>query len=112
MNKRKGLSFLLAVMMLLLMVPFSAAPVSAANGTVEVSTWDELKRALEYTTNCSVVKVVKDIETETLNGHTGLHQNNIIFMTMEMDKVLDLNGHTVNAYVKYYSEVGQGYLRG
>ena len=54
--------------------------------------------------------MVKDIETKSLNGHTGLHQDNIIFMTMEMDKVLDLNGHTVNAYVKYYSEVGQGYL--
>ena len=82
----------------------------AADVTVEVSTWDELKRALEYTTRCSVVKVVKDIETKSLNGHTGLHQDNIIFMTMKMDKVLDLNGHTVNAYVKYYSEVGQGYL--
>ncbi len=54
--------------------------------------------------------MVKDIETKSLNGHTGLHQDNIIFMTMKMDKVLDLNGHTVNAYVKYYSEVGQGYL--
>lgn len=110
MNKRKGISFLLAVMMLLLMVPFSAAPVSAANGTVEVSTWEELKRALEYTTNCSVVKVIADIETKSLNGHTGLHQNNIIFLSMAMDKVLELNGHTVNAYIKYYSEVGQGYL--
>ncbi len=110
MNKRKGLSFLLAVMMLLLMVPFSAAPVSAANGTVEVSTWEELKRALDYTTNCSVVKVIADIETEDLNGYTGLHQNNIIFMSMAMDKVLDLNGHTVHAYAKYYSEVAQGYL--
>ena len=97
-------------MMLLLMVPFSVAQVNAAEDTVEVSTWDELKRALEYTTNCSVVKVIADIETKDLNGHTGLHQNNIIFMTMAMDKVLDLNGHTVNAYVKYYSEVGQGYL--
>ena len=77
---------------------------------MEVSTWAELKKALDYTTNCSVVKVVKDIETKSLNGHTGLHQDNIIFMTMKMDKVLDLNGHTVNAYVKYYSEVGQGYL--
>ena len=110
MNKRKWLSLLLAVMMLLLTVPFSAVQVSAADDTVEVSTWDELKRALEYTTKCSVVKVVKDIETKELNGYTGLHQNNIIFMTMAMDKVLDLNGHTVNAYVKYYSEVGQGYL--
>ena len=54
--------------------------------------------------------MVKDIETKSLNGHTGLHQDNIIFMTMKMDKALDLNGHTVNAYVKYYSEVGQGYL--
>ena len=110
MNKRKGLSFLLAVVMLLLMVPFSVAQVSAADGTVEVSTWAELKRALDYTTNCSVVKVVKDIETKSLNGHTGLHQDNIIFMSMAMDKVLDLNGHTVNAYAKYYSEVAQGYL--
>ena len=57
-----------------------------------------------------MVKVIADIETKDLNGHTGLHQDNIIFMTMAMDKVLDLNGHTVNAYVKYYSEVGQGYL--
>lgn len=110
MNKQKVLSFLLAVMMLLLMVPFSAVQVSAAKDTVEVSTWGELKRALDYTTNCSVVKVIADIETKDLNGHTGLHQDNIIFMTMAMDKVLDLNGHTVNAYVKYYSEVGQGYL--
>lgn len=54
--------------------------------------------------------MVKDIETKSLNGNTGLHQDNIIFMTMAMDKVLDLNGHTVNAYAKYYSEVAQGYL--
>ena len=110
MRKRKWLSLLLAVMMLVSAAPLSSVTAGAADGTVEVSTWDELKRALEYTTICSVVKVVKDIETKSLNGHTGLHQDNIIFMTMEMDKVLDLNGHTVNAYVKYYSEVGQGYL--
>ena len=110
MRKRKWLSFLLAVMMLVSATPFSSVTADAADGTVEVSTWAELKKALEYTTKCSVVKVVKDIETKSLNGHTGLHQDNIIFMTMAMDKVLDLNGHTVNAYVKYYSEVSQGYL--
>ena len=111
MKKRKWLSLLLAVMMLVSAVPFFPVTADAADGTVvEVSTWEELKSALDYTTNCSVVKVVKDIETKSLNGHTGLHQNNIIFMTMAMDKVLDLNGHTVNAYVKYYSEVSQGYL--
>lgn len=110
MRKRKWLSFLLAVMMFVSAMPFSSVTVGAADVTVEVSTWDELKRALDYTTNCSVVKVIADIETKDLNGHTGLHQDNIIFMTMAMDKVLDLNGHTVNAYVKYYSEVGQGYL--
>ena len=111
MKKRKWLSLLLAVMMLVSAVPFFPVTAdAAADGTVEVSTWAELKEALNYTTKCSVVKVVKDIETKSLNGHTGLHQDNIIFMTMAMDKVLDLNGHTVNAYVKYYSEVGQGYL--
>ena len=110
MKKRKWLSLLLAVMMLVSAAPLSSVTACAADVTVEVSTWDELKRALEYTTRCSVVKVVKDIETKSLNGHTGLHQDNIIFMTMAMDKVLDLNGHTVNAYAKYYSEVAQGYL--
>ena len=110
MRKRKWLSLLLAVMMLVSAVPLASVTANAADGTVEVSTWEELKRALEYTTKCSVVKVVKDIETKDLNGHTGLHQDNIIFMTMAMDKVLDLNGHTVNAYAKYYSEVAQGYL--
>lgn len=111
MKKRKWLSLLLAVMMLVSAVPFFPVTAdAAADGTVEVSTWAELKEALNYTTKCSVVKVVKDIETKSLNGHTGLHQDNIIFMTMAMDKVLDLNGHTVNAYAKYYSEVAQGYL--
>ena len=110
MKKRKLLSFLLAAVLLLSTAYFSPVTADAADGTVEVSTWAELKKALDYTTNCSVVKVVKDIETKSLNGHTGLHQDNIIFMTMAMDKVLDLNGHTVNAYAKYYSEVAQGYL--
>ena len=110
MKKRKWLSLLLAVMMLVSAVPFFPVTADAADGTVEVSTWAELKKALDYTTKCSVVKVVKDIETKSLNGHTGLHQDNIIFMSMAMDKVLDLNGHTVNAYAKYYSEVAQGYL--
>ena len=110
MKKRKWLSLLMAVMMLVSAVPFFPVTADAADGTVEVSTWAELKKALDYTTKCSVVKVVKDIETKSLNGHTGLHQDNIIFMTMAMDKVLDLNGHTVNAYAKYYSEVAQGYL--
>ena len=110
MKKRKWLSLLLAVMMLVSAVPLFSVTADAADGTVEVSTWEELRKALEYTTKCSVVKVVKDIETKHLNGHTGLHQDNIIFMTMAMDKVLDLNGHTVNAYAKYYSEVAQGYL--
>lgn len=110
MKKRKWLSLLLAVMMLVSAMPFFPVTADAADGTVEVSTWAELKKALDYTTNCSVVKVVKDIETKSLNGYTGLHQDNIIFMSMAMDKVLDLNGHTVNAYAKYYSEVAQGYL--
>ncbi len=110
MKKRKLLSFLLAAVLLLSTAYFSPVTADAADGTVEVSTWAELKKALDYTTNCSVVKVVKDIETKSLNGHTGLHQDNIIFMSMAMDKVLDLNGHTVNAYAKYYSEVAQGYL--
>ncbi len=110
MKKIRLISLLLVIALAVGMLPVLSVSADAEDVTVEVSTWEELKRALEYTTNCSVVKVVADIETKSLNGHTGLHQDNIIFMTMAMDKVLDLNGHTVNAYVKYYSEVGQGYL--
>ena len=42
MRKGKGLCFLLTVMMLLSMVPFSTLPAKAAGGTVEVATWEEL----------------------------------------------------------------------
>ena len=85
MKKRKWLSFLLTAALLLSTMSFSTATVSADDGTVEVSTWEELKTALEYITVCSVVKVVADIETKDLNGYTGLHQNNIIFMSMAME---------------------------
>ena len=110
MKKIRLISLLLVIALAVGMLPVLSVSADAEDVTVEVSTWEELKRALDYTTNCSVVKVVKDIETKSLNGHTGLHQDNIIFMSMAMDKVLDLNGHTVNAYAKYYSEVAQGYL--
>lgn len=74
-NKRGLLSFLLTLIMIIGVLPLSAPTVSAGmDDTVEVSTWEELKRALEYTTSCSVVKVVADIETKDLNGHTGLHR--------------------------------------
>ena len=96
MKKRKWLSLLLAVMMLVSAVPFFPGTADAADGTVvEVSTWAELKRALEYTTNCSVVKVVKDIETKSLSGNTGLHQTDIIFMSMAMDKAAELKNSKV-----------------
>ena len=43
MKKRKWLSFLLAVMMLVSAVPFFPVTADAADGTVvEVSTWEEL----------------------------------------------------------------------
>ena len=90
-NKRGLLSFLLTLIMIIGVLPLSAPTVSAEDDTVEVSTWEELKRALEYTTSCSVVKVVADIETKDLNGHTGLHQDNIIFMTMAMDTGIKVN---------------------
>ena len=46
MKKRKMLSFLLAVMLLLSTAPFSPVTAGAADVTVEVSTWEELRRAL------------------------------------------------------------------
>lgn len=45
MKKRKWLSLLLAVMMLVSAVPFFPVTADAADGTVEVSTWAELKKS-------------------------------------------------------------------
>ena len=53
------ISLLLVTVILLGMAPLStvsmgtASAASTTGGTVEVSTWEELKRALEYTTVCS-----------------------------------------------------------
>ena len=57
MKKRKFLGILLAVATFLSAVPLTASPVGAAADTVEVSTWEELKKARGYKTVWSVVQV-------------------------------------------------------
>ena len=64
MKKRKWLSLLLAVMMLISAVPLSSVTANAAGGTVEVSTWEELKRALEYTITVGGEAVTQNVKIE------------------------------------------------
>lgn len=101
-KRSKLLSLLLAIVILAGMLPLSAVRTETAGGITEVSTWAELKNALESSSSGITVKVSANIKTGTLNANTGLHQKDII--TVKNEKTLDLNGYTVTAYVKYQME--------
>lgn len=49
-------------MMLVSAVPLSSVTANAAGGTVEVSTWEELKRALEYTITVGTDAVTQNVK--------------------------------------------------
>ena len=49
-------------MMLVSAVPLSSATADAADGTVEVSTWAELKKALEYTITVGGEAVTQNVK--------------------------------------------------
>ena len=86
-KRSKLLSLLLAIVILAGMLPLSAVRTETAGGITEVSTWAELKNALESSSSGITVKVSANIKTGTLNANTGLHQKDII--TVKNEKTLD-----------------------
>ena len=59
--KKRMLSLLLVLVMLVGMIPAITMPASAATQTVEVETWDALESALKSAETTSI-KVTKDIK--------------------------------------------------
>lgn len=106
--RRKFLSVVLCVCMMLTMVPFAfaeegtegQAPVSGGS-TTEVSTAQELQNALNAATNGAVIKLKNDISLE----------NKAIFSGQDMTVTLDLDTHTLtgpgNNYALDNSNNGQ-----
>lgn len=106
--RRKFLSVVLCVCMMLTMAPFAfaeegtegQAPVSGGS-TTEVSTAQELQNALNAATNGAVIKLKNDISLE----------NKAIFSGQDMTVTLDLDTHTLtgpgNNYALDNSNNGQ-----
>lgn len=86
----KILSLLLALSMLVGMVPFSVIPASAADGFVEVSTYEQLRNEVDK--GSAKIKLTADIDTTNENSGVGVTTaTNLSFKGS--GNVLDLNGH-------------------
>ena len=85
-------SLLLTLAMLLSLVPTLGVTASAADGFVEVSTYEQLRN--EVNKGKAKVKLTADIDTTSENGGAGLTSTtNLTFKGG--GHVLDLNGHTL-----------------
>ena len=89
-TRSRIVSILLVLMMLLTMVPITAVTASAADGFVEVSTYEELRN--EVNKGSAKIKLTADIDTTNENSGVGVTTaTNLSFKGS--GNVLDLNGH-------------------
>lgn len=89
-TRSRIVSILLVLMMLLTMVPITAVTASAADGFVEVSTYEELRN--EVNKGSAKIKLTADIDTTSENSGVGVTTaTNLSFKGR--GNVLDLNGH-------------------
>ena len=90
--RKRITSLLLTLVMLLSLVPAMGVTASAADGFVEVSTYEQLRN--EVNKGSAKVKLVANIDTTNENGGAGLTSTtNLTFKGG--GHVLDLNGHTL-----------------
>ena len=83
-------SLLLTLVMLLSLVPFTAVTANAADGFVEVSTYEQLRNEVDK--GSAKVKLTADIDTTSENSGVGVTTaTNLSFKGN--GNVLDLNGH-------------------
>ena len=91
-TRSRIVSILLVLVMLLTMVPINAVTANAADGFVEVSTYEELRSKVNK--GSAKVKLMANIDTTNENGGAGLTSTtNLTFKGG--GHVLDLNGHTL-----------------
>ena len=107
-NKRRRIvSVLLVLTMLLTMVPITAVTTNAVEGFVEVSTYEQLRNEVDK--GSAKIKLVADIDTTSENGGVGVTTaTNLSFKGS--GNVLDLNGHKLKLvskmsvyFIKIYS---------
>ena len=91
-TRSRIVSILLVLMMLLTMVPITAVTANAADGFVEVSTYEQLKNEVDK--GGAKVKLVANIDTTNENGGAGV-TNQTVLKFFGNDNILDLNGHTL-----------------
>ena len=90
--RKRITSLLLTLVMLLSLVPAMGVTASAADGFVEVSTYEQLKTAVDK--GDAKVKLVANIDTTNENGGAGVTDQTAL--TFIGDKnILDLNGYTL-----------------
>ena len=91
-TRSRIVSILLVLVMLLTMVPITGVTVNAADGFVEVSTYEELRSKVNK--GSAKIKLMANIDTTNENGGAGLTSTtNLTFKGGGY--VLDLNGHTL-----------------
>ena len=89
-TRSRIVSVLLVLMMLLTMVPITAVTANAADGFVEVSTYEELRNEVDK--GSAKIRLVADIDTTNENSGVGVTTaTNLSFKGS--GNVLDLNGH-------------------
>ena len=90
--RKRITSLLLTLVMLLSLVPAMGVTASAADGFVEVSTYEQLKTAVDK--GDAKVKLVANIDTTNDNGGAGVTQQTALTFIGD-GNILDLNGHTL-----------------
>ena len=91
-TRSRIVSILLVLMMLLTMVPITAVTASAADGFVEVSTYEQLKTAVDK--GDAKVKLMANIDTTNENGGAGVTDQTALKFIGDKN-ILDLNGYTL-----------------
>ena len=91
-TRSRIVSILLVLMMLLTMVPITAVTANAADGFVEVSTYEQLRNEVDK--GEAKVKLVANIDTTNDNGGAGVTDQTALKF-FGNDNILDLNGHTL-----------------
>ena len=87
--RKRAISILLILMVMLTMTPMTA---NAADGFVEVSTYEQLKNEVDK--GEAKVKLVANIDTTNENGGAGV-TNQTVLKFFGNNNILDLNGHTL-----------------
>lgn len=90
--RKRMTSLLLTLVMLLSLVPAMGVTANAADGFVEVSTYEQLKTAVDK--GDAKVKLMNNIDTTNENGGAGVTQKTALTFIGD-GNILDLNGYTL-----------------